>query len=620
MLKLINRWKLALWKSKRTYHTTLELLTKKRNKISVSQANQITELLRELDKAIANNDNQKAYDLSMLCKEDTKAYLAKNTFDYFNEWVLGLGFIILTVAFINQIAFQLYQIPSGSMRPTLMEKDRLIATKTSFGINFPFKGSHIYFNPKLLDRGDIVIFTNDNLPPEENKSRYLFLIPVKKQMVKRMIGRPGDTLYFYGGKIFGIDENDKPIAQFQNQTFEKLEHIPFINFEGKVISDPSSIHKHMVGQVYLYQMNQAVAKLNINPNGLASGKLSNGIAWIDESPSLGYQDLWGMKNYAMVRIMDKSQAKKLGYNVTSQNEEFFLEMHHSPQTKHPRPYVGMDLQGRVRPKLSLERTFIPLSKEHLTKIKQALSTARFTVKDTKVGNYSMERAFKPHSLSPSLEGVEDGTYEFTHGIAYKVNLLGEAKALSASHPLNSEDGKMIQKLFNYGPYFAKLFDPEPSYKDFMPNRYGYFKDQDLYLLNQPIFLKDDQVLAQFNENETQKTRPFIDHGAPFKNGEIDLDLIKNYGLKIPPNKYLLLGDNHAGSRDCRDFGFIDQEHIQGSPSLIFWPLSSRSGLVNKDYINKVNSPTIIVFGLGSIVLMALYTRSKRQKRAQHKTN
>ena len=47
---------------------------------------------------------------------------------------------------------------------------------------------------------------------------------------------------------------------------------------------------------------------------------------------------------------------------------------------------------------------------------------------------------------------------------------------------------------------------------------------------------------------------------------------------VPENYVFALGDNRAGSKDCRAFGCIPLEKIEGKVLFRFWPLSKFGGV------------------------------------------
>ena len=79
------------------------------------------------------------------------------------------------------------------MEPTLLVGDRLFVTKYSYGYSkhsFPFSpplfsGRLIYKEPT---RGDVVVFKT----PSDNRTDY----------IKRLIGKPGDTIQFISGNLY----------------------------------------------------------------------------------------------------------------------------------------------------------------------------------------------------------------------------------------------------------------------------------------------------------------------------------------------------------------------------------------------------------------------------------
>lgn len=50
------------------------------------------------------------------------------------------------------------------------------------------------------------------------------------------------------------------------------------------------------------------------------------------------------------------------------------------------------------------------------------------------------------------------------------------------------------------------------------------------------------------------------------------------GFKVPENCVFCLGDNRTGSIDCRSFGCIQLEKIEGTVAFRFWPFSKFGGV------------------------------------------
>lgn len=73
------------------------------------------------------------------------------------EWVDAFVQAAFTVALLNIFIIQLYEIPSESMVPEFLVRDRVVVFKTASGPRFPLSNVGI---PQLrsYDRGDIVVF------------------------------------------------------------------------------------------------------------------------------------------------------------------------------------------------------------------------------------------------------------------------------------------------------------------------------------------------------------------------------------------------------------------------------------------------------------------------------
>jgi len=91
------------------------------------------------------------------------------------KWLKELAVVIIVVLLIRAFLVQAYNIPSGSMKPTLLVGDFILVNKLVYKLSEP-------------QRGDIVVFkwpVNPNI-----------------DFIKRIIGMPGDTIEVRGEKVF----------------------------------------------------------------------------------------------------------------------------------------------------------------------------------------------------------------------------------------------------------------------------------------------------------------------------------------------------------------------------------------------------------------------------------
>ncbi len=617
----------SLKKSKTLLRHVYHLYLRKKSKLTEENRIYVQKTLTALQTEILNKDKEKAAVLSQQAETLCSTYLKKTPFDQMRDFVFALAFALCIAVVVRQMWFEFYEIPSGSMRPTLKEQDHLVVSKTTFGINLPLTPKHIYFDPSLVQRDSILIFTGENMDIPDVDTLYFYLFPGKKQYIKRLIGKPGDILYFYGGKVFGLDSNDQDISsELQQATLDQIEHIPFIDFERKNSIPPAPVNG-VFSPVFVYQMNEPVAKLFVNAKSQATGEmLPLKEVHASNAPLIkNYSDLWGFKNFGMTRLLTRQQVKLFTDQDPSklENAPLYLEIKHNPSLASTT--LIRDPSGRLRPKLGVSTSVIPLQESHLKELFNQMYTARFEVKNGfayRVGtapNLTGKNIFLPH-----LPNVPNGVYEFYYGKAYKIKWKGIAEELPPSHPLYQFDPERLQLFYNIGIEFDTRFTPQTKHQTLTPSRYTYFRNGDLYLLGAPILLKNDPTLTDFLNRETlsqvasppQNTYlPFIDSGPPLKtDGSLDADFIRHYGIQVPPKMYLVLGDNHAMSADSREFGFVPESNLRGAPSLIFWPPGTRWGTPNQPPYPWMNLPRGIILGTAFITILgsSLYWRSRNR--------
>ena len=102
------------------------------------------------------------------------------------EWVESALVALVLALFIRTFFIQAYKIPSGSMRMTLLEGDRLIVNKLRYGPKIPFTKKRLpgFTHPQ---RGDVIVF----IYPEDNKRAF----------IKRLIALEGEMVEIRDGNI-----------------------------------------------------------------------------------------------------------------------------------------------------------------------------------------------------------------------------------------------------------------------------------------------------------------------------------------------------------------------------------------------------------------------------------
>lgn len=589
---------------------------------------QLERALSQLDQAILNRDRKAASELAHEVEDLGGQHFKRSWLRSTWEFLVAIAFALIIATIIRQVWFEPYKIPTGSMRPTFREQDHLTVSKTEFGINTPLQTSHLYFDPTLLRRAGVVIFSADGLDMADTDTTYFWLFPAKKRLIKRLMGMPGDTVYFYGGKLYGIDKDGQDISAELNPPFmEKLDHVPFMYFEGRTAVDKVDSNGR-VQEIILKQLNQPVGKLTVNGRGL-QGSVYSGNEWVADSSNTAdggkrYFDMLGMSNYAMARVLTAEELATIAGSASRDvgNGILYLELRHNPSLTYPEPKVQRAMDGQFRIHLPAESSYLPLTEEHIKALMDAMYTVRFVVQDGRATAYAIEgQAFS--RASPHFGDVANGTYEIYYGKAYQVSGTGVTTELPADHPLNRRTPANLQRLFNVGIEMNTAFEPQGKDQLNFPARYAYFRDGNLYVMGGQVMSKDDAVLKTFVERESKressarKDRPYVpfkDRGEPYKDGVIDSDFIRAYGMRVPDKHYLVLGDNYARSGDSRAFGFVPEANMQGVPSWILWPSGARWGAPVQTQYPLFTLPRMIVWAIAALTGLLWYAYTRWQMR------
>jgi signal peptidase I len=96
-----------------------------------------------------------------------------------------IGFLLLLFVIRGAIA-DWNPVPTGSMKPTILEGDVILVNKMAYNLRLPFTDISLVDYAKPV-RGDIIVFNSE---------------AADKRMVKRVIGLPGDRIALRGNRLY----------------------------------------------------------------------------------------------------------------------------------------------------------------------------------------------------------------------------------------------------------------------------------------------------------------------------------------------------------------------------------------------------------------------------------
>jgi signal peptidase I len=110
-----------------------------------------------------------------------------------NEWLRSVIVIVVAITSLRSAVADWNDVPTGSMRPTILEGDRIVVNKLAYDLKVPYTSKRIAWwdDPK---RGDIVVLYS----PTDGK-----------RLVKRVVGLPGDSVAIVNGTLV---VNGRPAA------------------------------------------------------------------------------------------------------------------------------------------------------------------------------------------------------------------------------------------------------------------------------------------------------------------------------------------------------------------------------------------------------------------------
>jgi signal peptidase I len=177
---------LRAWRQRRLIRHEAHLLLKEARRVARRYAHRMTAVqsaaLGERAHALAVALRERG-DLPSACEplsellEGELAFARKSSA---RQYVESMGGVVFVALLFRSLVVQAYQIPSGSMIPTLQVGDHIFVNKLVYGLTIPFTDIKLGEHYRPPRRGEIVVFTHP--------------LEADKDLIKRVVAVGGDTV------------------------------------------------------------------------------------------------------------------------------------------------------------------------------------------------------------------------------------------------------------------------------------------------------------------------------------------------------------------------------------------------------------------------------------------
>ena len=147
--------------------------------------------------------------------------------------------VLFIVFFLRSFLVEPFQIPSGSMIPTLQVGDFILVNKFAYGLRVPVLNK-TFIPVSKPKRGDVMVF----FPPHQPKTYF----------IKRVIGLPGDKIRYTNNVLYlngvevkqefvkkGFPESGSPCAAMRQQLTHVNENLMGVVHKMQKCDQPSSL-------------------------------------------------------------------------------------------------------------------------------------------------------------------------------------------------------------------------------------------------------------------------------------------------------------------------------------------------------------------------------------------
>ncbi|BDG07742.1 signal peptidase I [Anaeromyxobacter paludicola] len=133
----------------------------------------------DLEAALRAGDAGRVEEASRALSQLWEAHLSFTRKGLLREYLESIGIAVAVALLLRTFVVEAFQIPSGSMVPTLLVGDHIFVSKLAYGVRLPLL-DRVVLRSAPPRRGDVIVFAN----PREKGKDY----------IKRVVGLPGDVV------------------------------------------------------------------------------------------------------------------------------------------------------------------------------------------------------------------------------------------------------------------------------------------------------------------------------------------------------------------------------------------------------------------------------------------
>lgn len=180
-------WKRTRAEAKHASSECKRILKRRGYLVPESATKELQMYMQGVETALKGSEHDKLREALVGLDERMTKHLSFARKSAIREYAESIGVAVGIAIFLRAFVVEAFQIPSGSMIPTLQVGDHIFVAKFSYGVTVPFTDKKLV-DFGLPERGDVVVFKYPGDPSID--------------YIKRVVGLPGDTVEVRMDQIF----------------------------------------------------------------------------------------------------------------------------------------------------------------------------------------------------------------------------------------------------------------------------------------------------------------------------------------------------------------------------------------------------------------------------------